>query len=73
MHNVFHVSILKRYVHDVSHMIDWNVIQVEPEGEFQLGVEHILYKRELLLRYHTIVQVKVQRKHLSPEEANWEL
>ena len=28
--NVFHVSIFKRYFHDVSHVIDWNVIQVEP-------------------------------------------
>jgi hypothetical protein len=37
-HNVFHVSLLKKYVHDPNHMIDWNVIQVEPEGEgeFQL-------------------------------------
>ena len=26
VHNVFHVSILKIYVHDVSHVIDWNVI-----------------------------------------------
>ena len=26
VHNVFHVSIMKRYVHDVSHVIDWNVI-----------------------------------------------
>ena len=25
--NVFHVSILKKYLHDVSHVIDWNVIQ----------------------------------------------
>ena len=26
VHNVFHVSILKRYVHYVFHVIDWNVI-----------------------------------------------
>ena len=26
VHNLFHVSILKRYFHDVSHVIDWNVI-----------------------------------------------
>ena len=26
VNNVFHVSILKKYVHDVSHVIDWNVI-----------------------------------------------
>ena len=31
VHNVFHVSILKRYVHDASHVIDWNVIYVKPE------------------------------------------
>ena len=37
VHNVFHISILKRYVHYVSHVIDWNVIQVEPEGKFQVG------------------------------------
>ena len=24
--NVFHVSILKKYVHDTTHVIDWNVI-----------------------------------------------
>ena len=35
-HNVFHVSLLKRYIHDATHIIDRFVIQVEPEGEFQL-------------------------------------
>ena len=34
IHNVFHISILKKYVHDATHIIDWNVIQVEPEGYF---------------------------------------
>jgi hypothetical protein len=29
-HNVFHVSLLKRYAHDANHIIDWSVIQVEP-------------------------------------------
>ena len=73
VHNVFHVSILKRYVHDVSHVIDWNVIQVEPKGEFQVGPKHILDKKEILLWNRTIKQVKVQWKHLSLEEATWEL
>ena len=26
IHNVFHISILKKYIHDATHMIDWNVI-----------------------------------------------
>ena len=70
---MFHVSILKIYLHDVSHVIDWNVIQVELEGEFQLGPECILDRREHLLWNHTIVQVKVKWKHLIPEEDTWEL
>ena len=34
VHNVFHVSLLKKYVHDPNHLVDWRVIQVEPEGGF---------------------------------------
>jgi hypothetical protein len=33
-HNVFHVSLLKKYVSDPNHIIDWNVTQVEHEGDF---------------------------------------
>jgi hypothetical protein len=36
IHNVFHVSLLKIYVPDNNHVIDWNVIQVEQEGGFQV-------------------------------------
>jgi hypothetical protein len=35
IHNVFYVSLLKNYEPDVNHVIDWNVIQVEQEGEFR--------------------------------------
>ena len=34
-HNVFHVSLFKKYVHDPNHVINWDVIQVELEGEFR--------------------------------------
>ena len=34
VHDVFHVSLLKIYVKDVDHVIDWSVLQMEPEGEF---------------------------------------
>jgi hypothetical protein len=26
IHNVFHVSLLKNYVHDPTHMINWNLV-----------------------------------------------
>ena len=32
--DVFHVYLLKKYVKDVDHVIDWFVLQVEPDGEF---------------------------------------
>jgi hypothetical protein len=34
IHNVFHVSLLKKYICDPTHMIDWNLVHVELEGEF---------------------------------------
>ena len=34
VHNVFHVSLLKKYIPDANHVIDWNVIQVFHEGAF---------------------------------------
>ena len=34
VHDVLHISILKKYVHDATHVIDWNDIQVEPKREF---------------------------------------
>ena len=33
-HNVFHVSLLKKYVCDPNHVVDWNVIYVKLRGEF---------------------------------------
>ena len=45
---------------------------MEPEGEFHTEPMSILDKRENELRKQTIVQVKVQWKHYTPEEATWE-
>jgi hypothetical protein len=42
IHNVFHVSFLKKYILDANHVIDWNVIQVEQESDFQVHPVHIL-------------------------------
>jgi hypothetical protein len=42
IHNVLHVSFLKKYIPDVNHVFDWNVIQVEQEGAFQVHPVRIL-------------------------------
>ena len=59
-HNVFHIYVLKKYVHDATHVINWNDVQVEPEGYFMVEPDCILEKREILLLNCTIGQVKVQ-------------
>jgi hypothetical protein len=72
-HNVFHVSLLKKYVHDSNHIIDWFVIQVEPEGEFLPEPQWIIDRTETPLRNINIAQVKVQWKYFGPDEATWEM
>ena len=47
--DVFHVSLLRKYMHDTTHIVDWNVIQVEPKGEFQTEPFCILDRRERML------------------------
>jgi hypothetical protein len=42
VHNVFHVSLLEKSILDTNNVIDWNVIQVEQEGAFQVHPMHIL-------------------------------
>ena len=51
---------LKRYVHDATHVNNWNNVQVEPEGDFLVEPDYIIEKREISLRNCTIGQVKVQ-------------
>ena len=48
-HNVFHVSLLKKYVHDPNHIIDSNVIQADHKGELQVEHVCVLNKKVALL------------------------
>ena len=73
IHNVFHISLLRKYVYDYTHIIDCNVVQVEPEGNFQEEPMNILDRKETVLSNRVITRVKVQWKHFTLEEAIWEL
>jgi hypothetical protein len=57
VHNVFHVSLLKKYVPDANHVIDWNVIQVEPEGVVSPRpspvANHVL--KEIVIMFYRLV------------------
>ena len=63
----FHVSLLKRYIHYNSHVIYWNLIQVEPEGYFLSEPLCILDQKETVLQNQVVAQVKVQWRHFTPD------
>ena len=56
---------MEKYVADQSHIISWDNVLVEPEGDFHMEPMWILDKREIQLQKHTIVQVNVQWKYYS--------
>jgi hypothetical protein len=60
VHNMFHVSLLKKYIPNANHVIDWNVIQVEKEGILQVHLVCILDQKRKQLWNRAIGLVKVQ-------------
>ena len=73
VHDFFHVSLLKKYVKDVDHVIEWFVLRVEPNGEFQPEPQCILHKKVLMLWNRAIEYVKVKWKYFGPDEDTWEM
>jgi hypothetical protein len=59
VHNVFHVSLLKKYVHDPNHVMELNLIQNELEGDIQIQPMHILDRKFRVLQNRVIEMVKV--------------
>jgi hypothetical protein len=72
VNNVFHVSLLKKYVSGPNHIIDWNVIQVEHKGDFRVEPIHIIDRKFKVLRNKSIGLVKVQWTYYSPKDTTWE-
>ena len=72
IHNVFHVSVLRHYVADLSHNIQWKELQVSDEGVITVEPLCILERRVRQLRNRLVDQVKVQWDKYSPGSATWE-
>eukprot|EP00253_Pinus_taeda_P020615 PITA_20615 len=72
MHDVFHVSVLRHYISDPSHIIDLGHLQVSDEGAVMAEPVCILDQRSLQLRRRLVDQVKVQWDNYSPSSATWE-
>ena len=46
VHEVFHVSMLRKYTPDPSHVVDWGEIEVDTDGTFEEGPVCIMDSRE---------------------------
>ena len=72
VHNVFHVSMLRKYEPDPSHVLDWTDLEVDEDVSYEERPVRVLDKRDRVLRGKTIPLVKVLWKHHGVEEATWE-
>ena len=72
MHNFFHVSVLRHYISDPTHVIDLSSLQVSDEGALMAEPVRILDHPVRQLRRRTIDKVKVQWDSYSPHSATWE-
>ena len=59
VHEVFHVSMLRKYTLDPAHEVDWGQIEVDTDGTFEEGPVCILDSREQVLRRKTVRLVRV--------------
>ena len=69
VHEMFHVSMLRKYIPDPAHVIDWGEIIVDTDGTFEEGPMRILDSRDQFLRRKTVRLVKVLWRHRGVEEA----
>ena len=72
VHEVFHVSILRKYTPDPAHVVDWGQIEVDTDGTFEEGPVCILDSRDQVLRRKTVRLVRVLWRHYGVEESTWE-
>ena len=49
VHEVFHVSMLRRYTPDPAHVVDWEEIEVDTDGTFEEGPVCIMDSRDQVL------------------------
>ncbi len=72
IHNFFHISMLRRYHSDPSHVISMEEIEVQLHLTYEEEPIRILAREVKELRNKQIPLVKVLWRHHNTEEATWE-
>ena len=72
IHNVFHVSMLRRYRSDPSHVVSFETIELKPNLTYEDEPVEILAREVKELRNKRIPLFKVLWRNDKTEEATWE-
>ena len=72
IHNVFHVSLLRRYRSDPSHVVSSETIELRPDLTYEEELVEILAREVKELLNKKILLVKVLWRNHKTEEATWE-
>ena len=72
VHEVFHVSMLRRYTPDLAHVVGWGKIEVDTDGTFQEGPVCIVDSRDQVLQRKIERLVRVLWRHIEVDESTWE-
>ena len=72
VHEVFHVSMLRKYTPDPAYVVDWGQIEIDTDGTFEEGLVCIVDSRDRVLRRKTVRLVRVLWRHCGVEESTWE-
>ncbi|WVZ50601.1 LOW QUALITY PROTEIN: hypothetical protein U9M48_001841 [Paspalum notatum var. saurae] len=73
VHNVFHVSMLRKYLRDPEHHITLEPVTIEQDLTFEAHPVRILEESDRVLRHRTLKYVKVLWTNQTEREATWEL
>ena len=72
VYEVFHVSMLRKYTPDPTHMVDWGDLVFDVDRTFEEGLVFIMDSRDQVLRRKTVRLVKVLWQHRGVKEETWE-
>ena len=72
VHNVFHVSMLRKYISDPSHVLESEPIEVREDLTYKEQPVQILDQNNKALRNKVLPLVKVLWRNHKVEEATWE-
>ncbi|KAL4021487.1 hypothetical protein IC575_020288 [Cucumis melo] len=72
VHDVFHVSMLRKYVTDPSHVVDYEPLEIDENLSCAEQPVEVLAREVKMLRNREIPLLKVLWRNHRVEEATWE-